>query len=107
MKVLKEIKMKCTREEYDSIKHLVGELAVSDKKDFEDYNYLVTDLQDNNVYMFYGDEEAYEKFDKNIFLNAYGTETPKISIDYNYEKLVSLTRLEIETILGYKIKIVK
>jgi hypothetical protein len=102
MKVVEEIKMKCTREQYESIKHIVGELEEPGSEDFNAYNYLHNNKFTGGVLMFTNDGAGviYETFDKDIFLKACGKYTPKI-IE------VELTRQEIETILGYKIKIVK
>ena len=105
---MEKIAMKCTREEYYTIKDLIGNLTNPSEDDFVTYNYLCN-YQDSGPQMFHPSKsrKVYHDFNKDIFLKACGIETPKISIDYNYEKVVSLTRLEIETILGYKIKIVK
>jgi hypothetical protein len=109
MKVVERIAMKCTREEYESIKNIIGDLDTTCKDDFILFNYLCNDTR-KSCMMYspnFFDRKVYETFDKDIFLKACGIERPKISVDYNYEKFVSLTREEIETILGYKIKIVK
>ena len=109
---MEKIAMRCTRVQYESIKEFVGELRLEDPNDFEIYDYLCTSKTKERVIMLAlryidNDRKVYETFDKDIFLKACGIKTPKISINYNYEKVVSLTMLEIETILGYKIKIVK
>ena len=119
---MEKIAMKCTREQYESIKEFIGDLKDTSIGDFVKYNYLVNNYC-SRVHSFGMLQEPadfrlkYETFDKDIFLKACGIETPKILIDYNpkghwideFVKSieVELTREEIEKILGYKIKIVK
>ena len=111
---MENIAMKCTRKEYYSMREQLLNANIQESDclfRFYDYSnvYLTNSFGDNEL-MFTcvtSERTVYETFDKDIFLNACGIETPKILIDYNYQKVISLTRLEIETILGYKIKIVK
>ena len=85
MKIVEEISMKCTRKQYESIMHLVGELTASSLNDFVWWEYL-TNHPDGTVFMYKKTTDciSYDTFDKDIFLKACGIETPKIQI--NYEK---------------------
>ena len=107
---MENIAMKCTRAEYEGMRQVLLNSNIRESSHLFNYYY------NSNIYLtndFGGellftcvttDRTVYDTFDRDIFLKACGIETPKILI--NYEKSISLTRLEIETILGYKIKIV-
>ena len=67
---MKLIAMRCTREQYESIKEFIGELKQKDKRDFNEYPYLLND--DDGCFCFnkYASRKVYENFDKDIFLEA-------------------------------------
>jgi len=69
---MKLIAMRCTREQYESIKEFIGELNQKDKRDFNEYPYLLND--DDGCFCFneYASRKVYETFDKDIFLEACG-----------------------------------
>jgi len=81
MKKFTPIAMKCTQEDWESIKDDLKELEIFSVHNFEIYEYLTNYFgRDNNCIgnIFKGHfrlkdcEEVYEKFDANIFLNACG-----------------------------------
>jgi hypothetical protein len=80
MEVVERIAMKCNREEYESIKNIIGDLDSPNEDDFIFYNYLCNDV--GNSFQMYSPKffrrKVYETFDKDIFLKACGIETPKI-----------------------------
>ena len=70
---MKLIAMRCTREQYESIKEFIGELNQKDKRDFNEYPYLLND--EDGFFAFnkcFADRKVYENFDKDIFLEACG-----------------------------------
>ena len=74
---MEKIAMKCTREQYESIKEFIGELKDTSIGDFVKYNYLVNNYS-SRVHSFGMLQEPadfrlkYETFDKDIFLKACG-----------------------------------
>ena len=78
---MEAIGMKCTREEYESIREFVGELTVPDSKDFGEFNYLHINDDDGTIFMHYKHNgiKNYETFDKDVFLKAFVIE-PNITV---------------------------
>jgi hypothetical protein len=86
---MEKIAMKCTRAEYESIKEFVGELVETSDKDFHEYNYLHT-FRDNTVFMYIKTKscKSYEKFDKYIFLKAFGIKIKKDKREKMFKKTI-------------------
>tara|TARA_R110000850_G_scaffold252796_1_gene377934 strand:+ start:74 stop:442 length:369 start_codon:yes stop_codon:yes gene_type:complete len=122
---MEAISMKCTREQYESIKHIIGDLDNESEDDFYTFKYL-HNYEDTRPQMYNKTDgttlrKIYHEFNKDIFLKACDLECPKAQGKYNQKshwtndflkstsdiKEIELTRLQIEIILGYKIKIVK
>jgi len=76
---MRPIAMKCSQEEFDSIKDRLSN--ITDVYDFERYPYLTNDylgeFQIRNTRTLY-DVEIHETFDANIFLQACDTEVEKV-----------------------------
>ena len=94
---MKKIAMKCTRLEYESIKELVGELVLKGKDDFIQCDYLCTSMTSGKVIMLSlrdidADRKVYEKFDKDIFLNAYGIKVKKDKKTTMFKKAIKLIK---------------
>lgn len=65
--------MKCTKEQYESIKEYVGDLQRKHPGDFKEFNYLT--FYKGKSYMYrnqFLNTEVYETFDKDVLLKACG-----------------------------------
>ena len=78
MKKFIPIAMKCTQEDWESIKSKFSKNQISSVYDFDNFGYLVNNHFGNELHLAnlsnsnnYG-RIVYEKFDANIFLNACG-----------------------------------
>lgn len=89
------IAMRCTRENYESIKEFVGELKQQDELDFNEYNYLLNDEYGCFAFISHEGRKVYETFDKDIFLEACG-----IIPTLTKETLRKLTEPKTEYTLG-------
>ena len=90
---MEKIAMKCTREEYESIREFVGDLVETSDKDFYEYNYLHT-FRDNTVFMYIKTKscKSYETFDKDIFLKAFGIKVKKDKRTTMFKKALKLIK---------------
>jgi len=124
MKKFTPIAMKCTQEDWDSIKSKFSKKQISSINDFDNFGYLVNnhfglELKLANLSKSNGTgRTSYKKFDANIFLNACGIDykpfeiTRDTVLKYNmkdefpelFKKQMTLEQIENE--LGYKIEII-
>jgi hypothetical protein len=93
---MEKIAMKCTREQYESIKELVGELDNKSTFDFNQYKYL-KNYADGNCTMFtseviYQPRKIYETFDRAIFLKACGIKVKKDKRKKMFKKTIKLLK---------------
>jgi hypothetical protein len=93
MKIVEEISMKCTREQYESIIHLVGKLTQISNDDFVNWKYL-NNYRDGTVFMYdkSRDRIIYETFDKDIFLKACGIKVKKDKTKTMFKKTLKLIK---------------
>lgn len=83
MKEFTPIAMRCTREQFDSIKEKLSEFRIIDVYDFKEYEYLINNRfgKANDITNWHNDSKAgenrkvFEKWNEKIFLEACGIKT--------------------------------
>lgn len=89
------IAMRCTREQYESVKDKVGELKWISKYDFNDYEYLCNTTDFEGIFMCedpMNHRKFYEQFDKEILFKA---------LDIEVEESFKISK---ETVLKYDMR---
>jgi hypothetical protein len=91
---MKNIAMKCSKKEYESIKDVIGKIKCPSPEDFTEYNYLLN-YSDGTVQMYnnsMGHRKVYETFDKDVFLKACGIKVKKDKRKKMFKKTIKLLK---------------